>query len=850
MQTVDDDVCDPRPYSLDLDVTAGVFDLDATVTVLDDGDPPPTDTPDAKCVPPVDVSVLDASASEDDEALVFALEVTGAAPQADVSVDYALASGSAVAGADYSDVSGTLTIPAGARHATVTVPLVDDAVVEDAESFSLRLSNPAGMILAATSATGNIADDDSDTTASLPAVPQCERPVLRGSVAGVFDIAQARYSRGSHAFVDVDVTCGGEGSPVGLPVALSVVEGPTGSLGPSEHCVAQIAGRTVVASAAAAAGCATFAVRRPVSGVDDGRSTHLLRIPDASIGQSHQMLGWIDTDRDVVHDRGEPYQYVAANFVGRSVGGATLLDFGLPDDFAVKLVADGSDRIARSGFDSELLLRLSSVTAVPRAGGEPVSVTAPLANALVGASVSAGPSAGTSVMCLSTSGTASQCRTDADGKIIVRYRVGSDTTSVLRRTQDVLAVFHDPDQDGRRAFGASTSFVAHPIAKTVNYVALGDSYSSGENGRREAPGFEGSYIADNPAGGHCRRWDRAYPVVLKNEFLGDPTLNIDVSFETFACTGAETVHIYDPLDPIGTRQPSGAAPAVGEQGWEPRQSVSLGRVQAMSGVDLVTVTIGGNDAGFADVLAACVSPVTSSGLDLSATCASGEVPSVDDLAEVGDDVEDVLRRIKAAAPGASVFVLGYPHAVPCPPGVGGCDEPASREEIDDCKALSAEDILAHTFDFDQDYSILTLPFIPGLFAVDVATDVISMTGSALFGDSARISLPEAQRIWLAAERLNAEIEGAASDAGVHFVPVAEASIGHSGCAVDGEAWMHGYVLDTAKTPASSDKSFHPTQLGHAEIARLLEQYIRDRIADGVALSEAGLPLNPAARATD
>ena len=837
VQTVDDDVCDPQPYSLALDVTAGVFDLDATVTVLDDGDPPPAETPGAECAPPVDVSVFDASAVEDDEELVFALEVTGAAPQADVSVDYALASGSAVAGADYSDVSGTLTIPAGTRHATVTVPLVDDAAAEGTESFSLRLSNPAGMILARTSASGTISDDDSDTTASLPAVPQCERPVLRGSVAGVFDIAQARYSRGSHAFVDVDVTCGGEGSPVGLPVALSVVEGPAGSLGPSGHCVAQAAGRTVVGSASAAAGCATFAVRRPVSGVDDGRSTHLLRIPDASIGQPHQLLAWIDTDRDGAHDRGEPYQYVAADFVGRSVGGATLLDFGLPDDFAVELVSEGSDRIARSGFDSELLLRLSSVTAVPRAGGEPVSVTAPLANALVGASVSAGPSAGTAVMCLSTSGTERQCRTDADGKIILRYRVGSDTTSVLRRTQDVLAVFHDPDQDGRRAFGASTSFVAHPIAKTVNYVALGDSYSAGEAGATPPTGAYQTGVSGADA--DCKRWDRAFPYVFSRDWLNipHPQGSADDMFRTFACVGAITLNVHDARVPgsdlseddiEGTNRPSHAVPRRSDvdevpSGQSPRperrQAVSLGefraeRLEGMGDVDMVTITVGGNDAGFASVLRECVL----GGRD----CRPAHLPN--EYRDIPARLSSVLREIKRVAPNASIFVLGYPYITPQP-------VEANRGEIERCGASNRP-----------------------LHATGIRVNAISgLLHFVLLGteSDAAISFSEAEFLWNVASDLNQKLRDAATEAGVHFVDISGRTTGdrgpigfrgHSPCSA--EPYINGFVSVVNQLPPIDPSSFHPNEAGHLAYADILAAYIRKLDDLGVPLNESGVPVNP------
>ena len=404
VQTVNDDRCDPAPYSLDVDVTAGRFVLEAAVTVLDDGDPVVPGESSEECVAPARLEALDASASEGDGTLVFTVRATESAPQADVRVDYALAPGSAGAASDYSDVSGTLMIPAGARHATVSVPLVDDAVAEGNESFVLVLSNPVGATLADALASAVVVDDDAGV---VPAVPPpaavCSDVVLSGRVSGVFEIVQLGFAGNHHVFVDVDVTCPAVGSPVGLPVEVTVVGGPQASLGASAYCLAESGGRTVTTSAAAAVGCETFAVPRPVGGTVSGRSTHLLRVPDAGIGQAHQLLAWVDVDGDRVHDHGEPYQYVAADFVAHSVGGATLSDFGLADDFDAELVG-GSGRVGRAGQISELRLRLYSTPRVARSRGEPVDVASPLAGALVGVNVAAGPSAGAEVMCLSPTG--------------------------------------------------------------------------------------------------------------------------------------------------------------------------------------------------------------------------------------------------------------------------------------------------------------------------------------------------------------------------------------------------------------------------------------------------------------
>ena len=123
-------------------------------------------------------------------------------------------------------------------------------------------------------------------------------------------------------------------------------------------------------------------------------------------------------------------------------------------------------------------------------------------------------------------------------------------------------------------------------------------------------------------------------MVFQRDTLGNDDLGIDVTFATLACTGAITHNIYDPADPRGTstidvfahtNRPSHNAPAtvptlnettnmlelVAEPGWERRQAAELARWQSLlelleQNVDMVTLTIGGNDAGFSDVLDSCV----------------------------------------------------------------------------------------------------------------------------------------------------------------------------------------------------------------------------------------------------
>jgi len=64
--------------------------------------------------------------------------------QESVTVAYTTGDLSAVAGEDYTPVSGTLTFASGEETQTLRVPILDDAAPEGAEQFLVRLTNPTG----------------------------------------------------------------------------------------------------------------------------------------------------------------------------------------------------------------------------------------------------------------------------------------------------------------------------------------------------------------------------------------------------------------------------------------------------------------------------------------------------------------------------------------------------------------------------------------------------------------------------------------------------------------------------------------------------------------------------------
>jgi lysophospholipase L1-like esterase len=178
---------------------------------------------------------------------------------------------------------------------------------------------------------------------------------------------------------------------------------------------------------------------------------------------------------------------------------------------------------------------------------------------------------------------------------------------------------------------------AAAAASTVDYVALGDSYSSGVG----APGQTGS----------CLRSPNGYPAQWAAE-------NQPQSFTNLTCGGAVTGDVIDDQVP--------AMPG---------------------GTDLVSITIGGNDIGFAPTVLTCK-------LSTEAACAA----AVDTAEEVAATtlpglLDDTYAAIEKKAPGAEVVVLGYPRlfeeSASC--GIGGMSL-ANRKKLNEGADLLAEAI--------------------------------------------------------------------------------------------------------------------------------------------------------------
>jgi hypothetical protein len=106
--------------------------------------------------------------------------VTASEPSTmEMRVDYATVAGTATAGQDFTATSGTLVFSPGEVEKTVSVPLLNDALVESNEAFTLQLTN-ARLNLVLTDASGSATITSEDTTppvepptsgVGLPAIP-------------------------------------------------------------------------------------------------------------------------------------------------------------------------------------------------------------------------------------------------------------------------------------------------------------------------------------------------------------------------------------------------------------------------------------------------------------------------------------------------------------------------------------------------------------------------------------------------------------------------------------------------------------------------------------------------------
>jgi chitinase len=118
-----------------------------------------------------------------------------------VTVDYATANGTAVAGTDYTAASGVLTFSPGQTSKTVDVTVDADTAVGSNKTFTLNLTSPSNATIATASATGTLVNDN--TVVTPPTINVTGGSVTVGSSAQALAFTVA-LSASSTSTVTVD----------------------------------------------------------------------------------------------------------------------------------------------------------------------------------------------------------------------------------------------------------------------------------------------------------------------------------------------------------------------------------------------------------------------------------------------------------------------------------------------------------------------------------------------------------------------------------------------------------------------------------------------------------------------
>ncbi|MGU3409062.1 SGNH/GDSL hydrolase family protein [Microbacterium sp. M1A1_1b] len=320
--------------------------------------------------------------------------------------------------------------------------------------------------------------------------------------------------------------------------------------------------------------------------------------------------------------------------------------------------------------------------------------------------------------------------------------------------------------------GNGPSVASAPSSRGLHYVALGDSY---------AGGFGVAPYTAGPAVG-CYQSTTDYPHQV--------AASLGLELDDRACAGATTDNVTHVPQPTG----AGIAPA---------------QVDALSAsTDVVTISIGGNDLGFTDVITKCLAlgadgPLLSDIDGVSYDhCKDHYAPVVDGVerdglaARIHDTVAPRLaqtfRLIAQRAPRAKVFVVGYPMIAP-----------SSAQSPKGCFSSIIGD------------SGLEPPFPQNAFpftAVDTA-----------YFNTTQVELDTA-------------IQAAARARGFTYVPTLAGSAAHTACAPGGSAWIAGLTLTDHVTPGSSTPvtgttyglrfgALHPNAAGVA--------YLRDQTVQAI-----------------
>lgn len=297
----------------------------------------------------------------------------------------------------------------------------------------------------------------------------------------------------------------------------------------------------------------------------------------------------------------------------------------------------------------------------------------------------------------------------------------------------------------------------------LDYLAIGDSYSSGEGDTQVVDGkkfylpgtdVEGTSVIPREK---CHISSRSYPFLLK-----DLMSISDSGMKSVACSGAEVEKDYIESENYlgqGDRLKILNTQSMDFYTKSSIQNFSSGRIQQVNFVKkyqprAITITGSGNDVGFGGVIMNCLSGLATCS---DAQSAEGKAKIGQEIIRQHDQLFNLYQAIKIVSPKTKIYAVGYPQ-------------------------------------FINEQSLFCSPNV-------------------------QLDISERRLIVESVKYLNSIIEGAAMNAGVKYVDIEDSLFGHRLCE-DGKSFVTGIAL---LGTSERQESFHPNHDGHRIMSKAISR---------------------------
>lgn len=232
-------------------------------------------------------------------------------------------------------------------------------------------------------------------------------------------------------------------------------------------------------------------------------------------------------------------------------------------------------------------------------------------------------------------------------------------------------IVHSWDESNQHS--RKLTFTSDPASFRLDYLAMGDSYSSGQGDIGKKSDGRSYYLPGTEKKEQCHLSSRSYPFLLRNSWL----LSAD-NMKSVACSGARVLPDFygNPDNYYGQ---AGRLAGLSESDLVAAKHIALdqfvpGHIPQLEFIKkyhpkMITFTAGGNDVGFPDIIYYCASSYRLLGfIPTDETCAYAKDPEMySSLMSLIEDQyvynKQLIEKIKLASPDTQIYLVSYPHFI-------------------------------------------------------------------------------------------------------------------------------------------------------------------------------------------